>query len=240
MILMNIAFNGSEEEGKKLLKPVLDLNPAVNLMRMDAYPEVNKLVPAMYGLRSSMKGAACVLPIREEFFTACKDAFESFIDSCDDAAGSVLAWELYDPTKVVELDEGSFANRGYHFNSLIMPLWSKAENDQRCRQFARDASNMFKKEMEEHGHRTSEGVEGGAGVRGKKGAVMLYGNYDVSLPRTLLRCERHSDNEMQQYEEISKDIFGSNYLELQNLKAKYDPHNMFNKLFAITPAKSQL
>lgn len=56
MILMNVVFNGSEEEGKKLLQPLFDIGPVVNQMRMDAYPECNKLVPAMYGLRSSMKG----------------------------------------------------------------------------------------------------------------------------------------------------------------------------------------
>lgn len=39
----------------------------------------------------------------------------------------------------------------------------------------------------------------------------------------------------QQYEEVSKDIFGDNYPSLQKLKAKYDPANMFNKLFAIKP-----
>ena len=61
-----------------------------------------------------------------------------------------------------------------------MPMWTKAENDQRCRQFARDVSSMFKKEIEAHGNLASNGLEGGAGVRGKKGAVMLYGNYDVS------------------------------------------------------------
>ena len=41
---------------------------------------------------------------------------------------------------------------------------------------------MFKKEIQSHGEQPSGGVEGGASVRGKKGAVMLYGNYDVSMP----------------------------------------------------------
>lgn len=80
---------------------------------------------------------------------------------------------------------------------------------------------MFKSELQNHGAQVSGGVEGGAGVRGKKGAVMLYGNYD-------------------QYDEISKDIFGTNYPELQRLKAKYDPNNLFNKLFAIRTENAQL
>lgn len=180
MFLMNLVYNGTEEEGKKVLQPLLDLEPAVNQMRMDAYPECNKLVPAMYGLRSSMKGAAFMLPLRETFVNDIKDAFEQFIDSCEDATNTVIAWELFDPVLVCELDNGSFANRGYHLNSLVMPVWTKPDNDQRCRQFARDVSNMFKKEIEEQGNRPSEGIEGGVGIKGKKGAVMLYGNYDVS------------------------------------------------------------
>lgn len=41
---------------------------------------------------------------------------------------------------------------------------------------------MFKTEIESAGTEPSAGIEGGASVRGSKGAVMLYGNYDVSVP----------------------------------------------------------
>ncbi|KAK5687095.1 hypothetical protein LTS10_001232 [Elasticomyces elasticus] len=76
---------------------------------------------------------------------------------------------------------------------------------------------MFKKEMEVHNELATEGSEGGMSLRGIKGAVLLYGNYD-------------------QYDEISKDIFGVNHEQLAKTKQKYDRGNMFNKLFAITPA----
>lgn len=128
-----------------------------------------------------MKGAAFVMPIREQFVASMLEKYDEFNKQCDDAAASLVAWELYDPSKVVEGDEGSFANRGYHLNSLIMPMWTKAENDGQCRQWAREMSLMFKHELEAHDQRTSEGVEGGASVRGHKGAVLLYGNYDVSV-----------------------------------------------------------
>lgn len=116
-------------------------------------------------------------------------------------------------------------------------MWSKPENDQQCRQFARDVSNMFKKEIERAGTESSEGIEGGASVRGSKGAVMLYGNYDVSKATKRPNCIllwNGADVE-QQYDEISRDIFGDNYSKLAKLKAQYDPTNMFNKLFAIAP-----
>ena len=61
-------------------------------MRMDAYPNCNKLVPAMYGYRSSMKGAAYMMPIREQFVHEIKKTFDDFVDTCEDAAPSVVAW----------------------------------------------------------------------------------------------------------------------------------------------------
>ena len=39
----------------------------------------------------------------------------------------------------------------------------------------------------------------------------------------------------QQYDEKSHDIFGEHYSRLQKLKTQYDPSNVFNKLFPITP-----
>jgi hypothetical protein len=148
---------------------------------MGPYPQVNKQVPAVAGMRVSMKGAACVMPLREEFVNKILSTYESFTTECSDAKETLVAWELYDPCVVAKKDNGCFANRGYHLNSLIMPTWSKEENDGFCRQWARDVSNMFKEEIEAHGETVSEGIEGGASVRGKKGAVLLYGNYDVSI-----------------------------------------------------------
>ncbi|CAJ2506326.1 Uu.00g004560.m01.CDS01 [Anthostomella pinea] len=220
VLLFIIAYDGQESKCKQLLKPILDIGPVVNTCHTGPYPEVNSQIPTVPGFRSSMKGAAYVLPIRPEFVTSMVSKYNTFMDSQPDAAQSLMAWEIYDPTEVVKKEEnGCFANRGYHMNSLIMPMWSKPENDSECRQFARDVSLEFKKELEAHGQRTSEGVEGGASVKGKKGAVLLYGNYD-------------------QYDEISKDIFGDNYPRLQEIKAKYDPTNMFNKLFPIQPKPS--
>ena len=57
-------------------------------------PNANKLVPAMYGMRSSMKGAAYMLPLREQFVNDIKNAYDKFIETCEDAAPSVVAWEL--------------------------------------------------------------------------------------------------------------------------------------------------
>lgn len=218
MVLVLNAFIGPEAEGREALKPFSDIGPLENTMAMHPYPKVNNLVPATIGMRSSMKGAAFVLPLRADFVSEVIAKYDEFLSANQDAMPSLVAWELYDTIKVTQLDAGSYANRGHHFNGLVMPTWGSTENDQICRQWARDMSNMFKRELQARGEETGKGVEGGVGRRGKKGGVMLYGNYD-------------------QYDEISKDIFGEHHERLQEIKAVYDPMNVFNKLFPITPAK---
>jgi len=153
-------------------------------MSMSPYPQVNKLVPAMTGMRSSMKGAAFHLPLRPTFVYDLLTQYDTFTATHPDAHASMVAWELFDPSVVVASpDAGSFANRGWHLNSLVMPMWTKEENDGACRQWAREMSGRFKIELEEvHGAVTGEGPN----VRGHKGAVLLYGNYDASLPFLLL------------------------------------------------------
>ena len=84
----------------------------------------------------------------------------------------------------------------------------------------KDVNGLFKKELEREGVETGPGgAAGGVGVRGKKNAVLLYGNYD-------------------QYDERSRDIFGDNYPRLQKLKKQYDPGMVFDKLFVIYPDES--
>jgi hypothetical protein len=180
MILVLVSCNTDEATGRELYKDFIDIGPVMDTLGMGPYPKVNAQVPAITGMRSSMKGAAFVMPLREEFVHSVLATYEEFTASCEDAKDSLVAWELYDPCVVAKLDNGSFANRGLHLNSLIMPTWSKEDNDQLCRQWARDVSNMFKKDIEAHGKTASEGIEGGASIRGNKGAVLLYGNYDVS------------------------------------------------------------
>ena len=180
MILTICTYLGPESKGREIFKPFFDIGPVMDTMKMEPWPTVNTLAPAVYGMRSSMKGAAFTMPLRVPFVSEVLNKYEEFMNSCDDAGPSVVAFELFDPTFVVTRDVGSFANRGYHLNGLVMPTWGKAENDQQCRQWARDMSSMFKKELETQGEHAAPGVEGGASVRGHKGAVMLYGNYDVS------------------------------------------------------------
>ncbi|KAK7892357.1 hypothetical protein LTR67_007453 [Exophiala xenobiotica] len=219
MIMVTIIYFGTEDEARAMYKPLYDLEPVVDTTAMVPYPVVNTILAPPIGLRASMKGAAFSMPIRTGFVMEVLENYTKFTEGNDDTHVSLILWEIYDPAQVVakgDEEESSFANRGWHLNGLICPLWTRTENDGVCREWARDLNEMFKKELEMQGKETGRGVDGGVGLRGKKGAVLLYGNYD-------------------QYDERSRDIFGENYARLQALKAQYDPTSVFDKLFAIAP-----
>ena len=117
MLLVVATYNGPESEGRQVLKSFFDLNPVADDMQMRPYPAVNRLIPAPSGMRSSMKGAAFVFPIRAQFVTDMLGKYEQFHASCPDAGASLIAWELFDTSKIISSKVGSFANRGYHLNS---------------------------------------------------------------------------------------------------------------------------
>lgn len=218
MLLVPTIYFGTAEEGKEVYKELFSLGPVANTMAMVPYPEINKLLAPPYGLRASMKGAAFEMPIRGDFVLQCLDEYTRFTDTDADLGISMLLWELFDPRKVDALDAGSFANRGLHLNGMICPIWQNPENDTKAREWARHMNELFKTELEKHGGReTGDTTEVASVVGAKKRATQFYGNYD-------------------HYDERSRDIFGDNYAELQKIKAKYDAGNVFNKLFAITPA----
>lgn len=178
MLLVPVIFFGTEEEGKKEFAEFFEIGPVISTVKMVPYPTANTLLVPPPGLRASMKGAAFTMPLRKEFVQNVMDEYVKFTHDQEDLGISLVLWELYDPKQVVSRDNGSFANRGLHLNGMICPIWTKAENDASCRQWARDLNEVFKKELEFNNQNTGDGVDGGVGVRGDKGAVLLYGNYD--------------------------------------------------------------
>ena len=64
-----------------------------------------------------MKGCGFKLPLRAEFVHQIGKEFEAFTRNEEDAKGSLLMWEMFDPEQVLQKqDVGSYANRGWHYN----------------------------------------------------------------------------------------------------------------------------
>ena len=212
VVLVPIFFDGSEQEGKKAFKELLELEPIVNGVKSMPYHIANTILNIPAGARGSMKGVAFKLPIRPDFAQQVFDKYVQFTEAVPDATSSISLFEIMEPTKLCQLATNrdmAFANRGMHLNGLILPLWNDSTNDKACRQFARDLEADFALELEQ--------AKMAGETDAEKDAVMRYGNYE-------------------HYDQKEKDIFGINHERLAALKKKYDPTNIFNKLFAVTPA----
>lgn len=204
-------FDGTAEEGKKAFKALYDIGPVQDTMKQVPYHIANQTLHGPHGYRVSMKGAVFSLPLQPEFVLEVLGKYSKFTDENSDMEGSMIIFELNDPYVMntrASNEEMSFANRGWHMNANICPYWSKPENDAVGRQWARDVSALFDKWFEKSGR---------AQRAGDYGTVLAYGNYD------------HYDSKG------SDDLFGLNYPRLQKLKAQYDPGNLFNKQFSVTP-----
>ncbi|CAI6013663.1 unnamed protein product [Clonostachys chloroleuca] len=204
-----IMFNGTEEEGRQAFKMFYDIGPVMESVRSVPYDIANQTLSAPPGFRVSMKGAAWALPLQIDLLQELIDSYTLFTKAIPDMESSMILLECYDPYVVATgatNSDMSFANRGWHMNASIQPSWTKQEFDTEGRKWARDTTALFDKWFEKTGRPSRSG---------DYGAVLAYGNYD------------HYD------QKNSRDIFGQNYTRLQELKAKYDPDNMFNKLFAV-------
>lgn len=215
LVVMQVLVD-DQAETEVIISEYLDIGPIMNTMKIGPYPDVNNLIPAPHCFRCNIKSSVFMPPLRTAFALDALSRYEAFMNSCPDAAKTILAWEWTDPSKIIASDAGCFANRGKHLNTLMMPVWTQPENDKLCRDWARELSEHFKTELERKNLEPSDGIEGGVSLRGSKGAVLMYGNY-------------------YQTDERSKDVFGVNYERLQRIKGSYDPDNKFKKLFAIKP-----
>lgn len=129
MLVMAIIVFGTEVEGKELYKSFYDIGPVADTTATVPYTAVNNLLSPPTGLRASMKGAAYSLPLRPGFVQTVVDEVQKFTRTNKDATISMVMWEMFDAIQVAATDAGSFANRGWHLNGMICPVWTKPEND---------------------------------------------------------------------------------------------------------------
>ena len=189
LCLAPIIYQGTEEEAKEAYADLFALNPVMSTCAVVPYTVANQVLnpPPNPTMRSSMKGASYMWPLRPEFFVEMMQTFTEFTERVPDARASILLFEAYDQSVLVgaaaNKDMG-FCNRGLQANACVAPIWDGAANDKVCRQWAWDAAEMFKAELKRDGEVPGKGV-GGVGVKGRDGAVMLYGNYDRALPLLL-------------------------------------------------------
>ncbi|KAF9008803.1 FAD binding domain-containing protein [Cyathus striatus] len=201
-------YNGSETEGRKNFKSFLDIGPISDFTKEMSYDVVNSLQNPMAGHGSGvyMKGLAHNNPNPESIIKAHERVIEIF------EAGTLrpnVLYEYFSLSKInsVRIDATAF-QRVPTANVLVAIAWDGSIPDQSdvAREYAYELADIIS--SGQIGLKVTDGVG--------------YSNYDPDSVNS-------SSNK-------AKLIFGANYSRLQGIKAKYDPDNIFNKWFAITPA----
>ncbi|KAL2833892.1 hypothetical protein BDW59DRAFT_179512 [Aspergillus cavernicola] len=208
MVNVLVFYNGSKEEGDARFTDLLDLNPVVNMIDMIPYSQLNSLQNPMatYGGRKSFKGVFFNPPLEPIFAKTLLSDFTAKVQSDPDLGASGIILEFYDMTKTLEVPRSAtaFASRGSTQNGIITLRWTDESKDLEHRAWAREVQDRWKVNLD------AAKVD----VKGKAD-VPQYINY------------------AEPGDSVVSNIYGENLERLKQLKAKYDPTNVFCKMHPI-------
>ncbi|KAK6079201.1 FAD binding domain protein [Seiridium cupressi] len=213
----SVFFNGKKEDGEAFYKPLRDLQPRLmDTTGQIPYPKANMMSDAMAvpGRRYMFGGANFTCPLD---FQTMKDAAEEFYSGInkpgnEDIRTSSLALELIPQGKISEYakeNKTSFAGREGKYNVAMIMSWDNADRDKEVKDIVTKTSSVFKVK---YGRR--DGESGGADT------YYNYLNPDVPADKALMKTGR---------------LFGEKAPRLRELKAKYDPNNVFFKNVNLMP-----
>ena len=112
-------------------------------------------------------------PLDQAFFERLLDGFSAFVSNVEDARKTIVAFEVYNPWKMMAVDqtETAFPIRGLQVNVQVVPTWKNEDNDEVCRTWCLDYTMMIAKEFERR--KASGDVDGLT-----KTSIGIYSNYD--------------------------------------------------------------
>lgn len=151
MLAVATFYNGTEEKGKEVYKPLLDLGPVFSTMASMPYPDANSSHnnQMVHGPRRRVRGGSFRTPLSLPFVQHCFAKFTQMVEEIPSAAPSLLAWEFFPNKKVneVPVEAAAFPNRGDHHNMTIGLTWTGPENDENVKLWARYFGSEFEKEL---------------------------------------------------------------------------------------------
>lgn len=141
VVVVNLFYNGTEEQGKKYFASLFDLGPIVCEAKMMPYSGVNGMLNAMAlpGGRRALKGTSFALPVSKDFMRELWDYYVNELEANPDMSETFIGAEFYDLTKVssVPLDAASFANRGQYISGIVGISWTDPTKDEHNRAWGR-------------------------------------------------------------------------------------------------------
>ncbi|KAL9713801.1 hypothetical protein Ac2012v2_003412 [Leucoagaricus gongylophorus] len=211
IVVCNVFFNGSEEEGRAKYKKLYDIGPVADLAKEIPFELLNSTQNHMapHGDGVYWKGVTHNGPALEPITQAHEKAVEIVKN------GKFLATLLYEWISLEKINSVPVNKTAYRRlsvpNCLVSISWPgnthSADKVDEARSLTRQLAAR---------------VAGGELSSKNQG----YANYDPEGVR----------GDKAEVKNQAAVVFGGNYRRLQEIKKKYDPENVFNRWFAITPA----
>ncbi|KAK9415235.1 putative FAD-binding PCMH-type domain-containing protein [Seiridium unicorne] len=214
-------YNGDKESAERFYQPILGLQKVMDQTAVIPYPQANTFPEPKtpFGKRYTFSGANFICPLGIELVEQTSDMFHELISKPGNEemkARSMIGFELAPQTKFrsVATSQTAFAGReGTAYNVIIVISWDNEAKDTEAKRICADITSFLK----ENGWKGDD-----SGDRG--GTYYNYLNPMVDEDRAFVRADR---------------VFGPNVHRLRELKAKYDPTNVFKKAVDLLPSSNR-
>lgn len=236
VVLAICFYNGTQENGLNHFSALLSLNPVLNTLDMAPYFVVNALQnpQSTYGARKSFKGVFYEPPIDLKFVRSIYTEFMEKIKNEADLAQSAIILEFFDMRKTcdVPLSATAMASRNFTQNGIIYLRWTDGSKDLEHRAWARQLQSKWKIQLDTQNKLQDGGdnVPQYINYAERECPLLLFELFFLKTSRTTLTSIIAGDS-------VVNNIYGENLTRLQEIKAKYDPRNLFHKMHPIPLGK---
>ncbi|KAJ3548836.1 hypothetical protein NMY22_g1109 [Coprinellus aureogranulatus] len=209
-----VMYNGSEDEGRAAFKEFLDIGPIADTAKEIPYEELNTLqnMQTPRGKGWYLKGISHKEP---DFEGTTKVLIKVGELAENQQFYPTIIWEYFPLSRVNAVPVAATAFRRELTPNILFTLAWDSENDRtdEARSAVQNLADVL-----------------AAGQKGlSKGEEFGYTNYDSEAASAEVTYTAGSVDR-------AKLAFASNYPRLQQIKKKYDPENVFNRWFPVTPA----